>query len=81
MKYLLLLLLAISANAGLFTTVDTWNDLEVKPDKRFTVNTSGLNPRVYVFTVPNSKPTMQCIQSYVESKYKAPVMFCWPKGK
>jgi len=80
MKTLLLTLtLIISANAGMFTTISTWNDKEVKPDARYTLDTAGLNVRSYVFTVPNSKPAQQCVIIFTESKYKAPVMQCWNK--
>ena len=82
MKKIILILtaLALYANAGLFTTAATWNDLEVNPDARYTVNVAGLNARHYLYTVPNSKPTMQCEIVFSESKYRAPVKNCWKKG-
>lgn len=77
---LILATLALYANAGLFTTAATWNDLEVKPDIRYTLDVAGLNSRHYVYTVPKSKPTMQCEITFSESQYKAPVKNCWKKG-
>jgi hypothetical protein len=80
-KLLLATLLAISANAGMWTTATTLFDKEVKPDIRYTLDTAGLNVRSYVYTVPNSNPTQQCVIIFTESEYKAPVQNCWTKGK
>jgi hypothetical protein len=71
----------IPAFAGLWTTISGLSFKEIKPDARFTIDTAGQNPRAYVFTVLNSKPTMQCVIVYTESEYKAPVMQCWKKDQ
>ena len=75
----LLFVLAVSANAGVFTTVATWNDVQVKPDARYTVDLAGQDTRHYVYTVQGSKPVMQCEIVFVDSTYKAPVKNCWKK--
>jgi len=80
-KILLAIVLVISANAGMFTTVTTLFDKQVKPDIQYTLDTAGLNVRSYVYTVPDSRPTQQCVIVFTESEYKAPVQNCWTKGK
>ena len=78
---ILLVFFAMPAFAGLWTTISGLSFKEIKPDALFTIDTAGQNPRAYVFTVINSKPIMQCVILYTESKYKAPVMQCWKKEK
>ena len=78
-KILFLGIISGLAYAGFWTTISGLSFKEIKPDVMFTIDTAGQNPRAYVFTVPNSEPTMQCVIVYTESKYKAPVMNCWRK--
>lgn len=80
-KLLLVAFMAIAANAGIFTTVATWNDLQIQPDARYTVDIAGQDTRHYTYTVQGSKPLMQCEIVFVDSTYKAPVKNCWVKQK
>ncbi len=87
MKKLLLigLGLVVSANAGFFTAVQSAGDEEIKTQKR-SLDTYGLNPRAYVFSIEEkdgAKQPMQCVIVYTEqdlgeknAKSTAPVMQC-----
>lgn len=80
-------LLAISANAGWVTSVQSFTDKSVETQKR-SLATYGTNPRIYIFTVEEkdgAKQPMQCIIVYTEQdlgekapKSTAPVMECIP---
>ncbi len=79
------LLLASFANAGWVTSVQSIKDPEIKTEKRG-LDTYGLNPRAYVFTVDKQDGAvtpMQCIIVYTEQdlgekkgKSTSPVMQC-----
>lgn len=78
-------LLAVSANAGWVTSVQSATDKAIDTEKR-QLATYGQNPRLYVFTVTEkdgAKQPMQCIIVYTEqdlgeknAKSTAPVMQC-----
>ena len=80
-------LLAISANAGWVTSVQSATDKAIETEKR-QLATYGQNPRVYIFSVTEkdgAKQPMQCIIVYTEqdlgeknAKSTAPVMQCIP---
>jgi hypothetical protein len=87
MKLLLLIALALYANAGWITTVQSATDSSISTEKR-QLATYGVNPRAYVFTVETkdgAKAPMQCIIVYTEQdlgekapKSTAPVLQCIP---
>ena len=86
-KLLLLPLLALFANAGVITSIQSFTDKSIETEKR-QLATYGQNPRAYVFTVEakdGAKVPMQCIIVYTEQdlgekapKSTAPVMQCIP---
>ena len=86
-KLLLLSLLALFANAGVITSIQSFTDKGISTEKR-NLETYGQNPRAYVFTVEakdGAKTPMQCVIVYTEqdlgekgSKSTAPVMQCIP---
>lgn len=86
-KLLLLPLLALFANAGVITSIQSFTDKGISTEKR-NLETYGQNPRAYVFTVESkdgAKTPMQCVIVYTEqdlgekgSKSTAPVMQCIP---
>lgn len=86
-KLLLLPLLALFANAGVITSIQSFTDKGISTEKR-NLETYGQNPRAYVFTVEakdGAKTPMQCVIVYTEqdlgekgSKSTAPVMQCIP---
>lgn len=88
-KLLLLPLLALFANAGVITSIQSFTDKGISTEKR-NLETYGQNPRAYVFTVEakdGAKTPMQCVIVYTEqdlgekgSKSTAPVMQCIPLG-
>lgn len=81
----LLLITGIYANAGWITSAQSFNDEEIKTEKR-SLDTYGQNPRAYVFTIgqkDGAKTPMQCVIVYTEqdlgenkAKSTAPVMQC-----
>ncbi len=85
-KLIFLVLFVITfANAGWVTSVQSIKDAEIKTEKRG-LETYGLNPRAYVFTVDKQDGAvtpMQCIIVYTEQdlgekngKSTSPVMQC-----
>lgn len=76
---------AVSANAGWVTSVQSAADKGITTEKR-QLETYGVNPRAYVFTVEEkdgAKQPMQCVMVYTEqdlgekaSKSTAPVIDC-----
>ena len=88
-KLLLLSLLALFANAGVITSIQSFTDKSISTEKR-SLETYGQNPRAYVFTVESkdgAKTPMQCVIVYTEQdlgekgpKSTAPVMQCIPLG-
>lgn len=88
-KLLLLSLLALFANAGVITSIQSFTDKGISTEKR-NLETYGQNPRAYVFTVEakdGAKTPMQCVIVYTEQdlgekgpKSTAPVMQCIPLG-
>lgn len=81
-KLLLVLALAIFANAGWVASVQSFFDKSIPTDKA-SIELYGANARAYFFDVPNRNLT--CILVYTESdlgekspKSIAPVMQCIP---
>ena len=87
MKLLLLIALALYANAGWITSVQSATDATIDTQKR-QLGTYGQNPRAYIFIITEkdgAKTPMQCIIVYTEqdlgeksAKPTAPVMQCIP---
>ena len=87
MKLLLLITLALYANAGWITSVQSATDATIDTQKR-QLGTYGQNPRAYIFIITEkdgAKSPMQCIIVYTEqdlgeksAKSTAPVMQCIP---
>lgn len=88
MKSLLLIIaLALYANAGWITSVQSATDATIDTQKR-QLGTYGQNPRAYIFIITEkdgAKNPMQCIMVYTEQdlgekapKSTAPVLQCIP---
>lgn len=87
MKLLLLIALALYANAGWVTSIQSATDATIDTQKR-QLGTYGQNPRAYIFIITEkdgAKSPMQCIIVYTEqdlgeksAKSTAPVMQCIP---
>jgi len=63
MRYVLLIALAVAAfpaNAGLFSSLAGMSLEEKKPLKAYTLDTLGINPRVYEFK-PVNAPDRLCV--------------------
>jgi len=80
MKFLLtLLLLAIAANAGIWSVVTTLDMKKVKPTAKYKLDTAGFAPRIYEFTTV-TKPRMQCTVVFSSSSQgSSPTMQCIKK--
>jgi uncharacterized protein YxeA len=78
-KILAILVLALSLNAGLFSTMQNLNMDEIKTNA-YTIDTAGYNPRIYEFT-PKGDKSKLCIMAFGNSKNGSPTIFCFTKGK
>lgn len=72
------LMLSISANAGMLTSLSGWTADKIKPDAYYTVDTAGENVRIYEFT-PKTAPHMTCVMMFTESQRKSPTKQCFLK--
>ena len=79
MKTLALLVLTISLNAGLFSTMQNLNMDEIKTNG-YTIDTAGYNPRIYEFT-PKGDKSKLCILAFGNSSKGSPTLFCFTKGE
>ena len=78
-KILLLALVALSAQAGMWSMVSGMAMKEIKPQAAYTVDTAGINPRVYEFDT-KVQPIRHCIVLIASSdKLAAPTMQCYKK--
>jgi hypothetical protein len=80
-KYLALVMLFLNiSQAGMFSTISGMAMQEVKPDHSYTIDTAGLNPRVYEFT-PKANPNKICVVVFGNSKsgISIPAMQCFDK--
>lgn len=78
-KILMIMLLVVVANAGMFSTVSGMLMEEKKPVAAYTVDTNGFNPRVYEFT-PKGNPNYICVYSFISGeKTVNTTMQCFPK--
>ena len=72
-----LLVLVGVANAGIFSMAEGMTMPEIKPQASYTVDTAGINPRVYEFNT-KVKPIMHCVAFIASSsKMSAPTMQCY----
>lgn len=80
-KISLLVAFALSANAGVFSMVSGMSMQEIKPQASYTVDTAGINPRVYEFDT-QVKPIMHCV-AFIASSHEisALSMVCVEKKK
>jgi len=77
--FVILVLGFVSANAGLFSMVEGMSMPEIKPQAAYTINTAGINPRIYEFNT-KVKPIKHCIVLFASSgKTSVPAMQCFDK--
>ena len=79
-RIIVLALLTSFATAGLFSTVSGLSMEEKKTDKEYTLDTAGVNPRVYEFT-PETAPHMQCILIVLNAVEPSSTLQCFLKEK
>ena len=78
-KIITLALLTSFATAGLFSSVAGLSMEEKKTDIEYTLDTAGMNPRVYEFT-PATAPHMQCILIVLNAVEPSSTLQCFLKG-
>ena len=75
---------ALTALAGMFSTISGFTMKEIKPKAEYTLDTAGFNPRVYEF-VPLNDKTKLCVVIFGHasdrSGQSALTMQCFTKGK
>jgi hypothetical protein len=59
-KVFILSVVIASLNAGMFSSVSGFAMKEVKPEHAYTLDTAGINPRVYEF-VPKGDSSKLCV--------------------
>jgi len=65
-----------SLHASMFSMVSGMAMKQIKPDAAYTVDTAGINPRIYEFNT-RVKPIMHCVVLIASSdKFSAPAMQC-----
>jgi hypothetical protein len=81
MKKILLLVttIGIYSYAGMFSTMSGMTMEEIKPLSSYTIDTAGINPRVYEF-IPKNDKTKLCIVVFGNSdKLSVPAMQCFER--
>ena len=78
-KILLILSLFLYSNAGVFSTMSGMAMKEIKPVASYTIDTAGINPRVYEF-IPKNDTTKLCVIVFGNSdKLSVPAMQCFKR--
>jgi hypothetical protein len=72
----LILFSATTASAGLFSTVSGMTMEEIKPKQAYTIDTAGVNPRIYQWQ-PLGLPDYMCIAIFSNSETSIPAMQCF----
>ena len=81
-KIILIAIAFISTlNAGMFSTLSGMAMKEVKPVASYTIDTAGINPRVYEF-IPKNDKTKLCIVVFgnTNNNISIPAMQCFTRG-
>ena len=75
--YLMMIGIVVSSlHAGMFSMVSGMTMKQIKPQAAYTVDTAGINPRVYEFNT-KVEPIMHCVVLIASSdKFSAPAMQC-----
>jgi hypothetical protein len=74
------MLVAGSANAGLWASVATSDWENVKPEANYTLEVYGFDARVYEFT-PKTAPHMTCVVTATGGTSNMIQQNCFPKNK
>jgi len=75
----MLVITVTSVNAGMWSMVSGMAMKEIKPQAAYTVDTAGVNPRVYEFDTKVA-PIRHCVVLIASSsKMAAPTMQCYKK--
>jgi len=73
-------LTTLTAQAGLFSAVQGMTMEEMKPSMAYTIDTNGINPRVYEFS-PKGQPTKFCIMVVLTGDTPSSSLQCFDKTK
>jgi len=75
------LLASMNVSAGMFSMVSGMSMKEIKPQAAYTIDTAGVNPRIYEFDT-KIKPIMHCVVLIASSSdLSAPTLQCVPKNR
>jgi len=79
-KILLLISISLYSYAGMFSTLSGMAMKEIKPLASYTIDTAGVNPRVYEF-VPQNDKTKLCIVVFgnTDNGISIPAMQCFKR--
>ena len=79
-KLLLITFLSVLSYAGMFSTISGMAMDEVKPLASYTIDTAGVNPRVYEF-IPKNDKTKLCIVVFgnADNGVSIPAMQCFKR--
>ena len=78
-KLLIVLVFTIYSYAGMFSTMSGMAMKEIKPVAEYTIDTVGINPRVYEF-IPQNDNTKLCVVVFGNSdRLSAPTMQCFKR--
>ena len=73
-----LTLTAQTLSAGMFSAVSGMGMKEIKAQQEYTVDTAGINPRVYEFT-PQGAPEKYCILVVLTGDQPSSTLQCFDK--
>ena len=77
-KLAITLLLTSTMQAGLFSAVQGLGMQEVKPKVEYTIDTNGINPRVYEF-IPQLAPNKICVLIVLTGDEPSSTLQCFNK--
>ena len=73
-----LIVATMVAQAGMFSAVSGMTMKEIKPTQEYTIDTAGLNPRVYEFT-PQGDPSRYCVLVVLSGDEPSSTLQCYKK--
>lgn len=75
-----MILASLVAQAGMFSAVSGMTMKEIKPTQEYTIDTAGMNPRIYEFT-PVGDPSRYCVLVVLSGDEPSSTLQCYKKEK
>ena len=77
MRRMILFLLTVSIlNAGVFSAIEGFTFEEREPKYKYTIDTAGINPRIYEFTTKTDKNIICIVVFSSSDKSSVPALQC-----